>query len=195
MSLANLFKIFKKEHLMHYYDGLSETDRKLAWESLLEWQKNPYGNNTHATMIPRIIVARLLKNPWFCPIADKDLIMQMMQPAAGRSVGEYFIMLRLSQNVRPLVWVCAFGGSTRIIRVRIGDDGDGSRYTVILNNKFAYVNVSIQAIMTDLIIHYTTPKNRRIFSWTNLRSKTPAVTTINTSVSSSLQDNNNVVLV
>ena len=177
MSLerANICKMFEKKHLMHYYDSLSPADRIKAWGSFITWIRNPVANMD--TSLVKRVFSDLVKSEYFCPLADKDLILKMLKTAKDRNAGECYLMLRLSQNERPLVWVCASGGSNTINRVRIGvatvpatsTTPATTNYTVILEGQLAYQDTSLQAIMTKLYIHYG--NGRMINAWPRLMNK------------------------
>lgn len=192
MSLINPFKIFQKEHLMHYYDSLSPTDRKLAWKSFMTWKDLPLGDGTADMYLHRRIILPLVKSVYFCPISDKDLIIKMLKPVAKRGKDECFVMLRPSQNQRPLVWVCALGGSERIILVRIGiPTPTNPNYTVILNNQLVYQDTDIHFIVTHLWTHYA--KGRKIHPWINCCAQYTIGT--DTSASSSPPQDQTMILV
>ncbi len=174
MSLerANLCKIFEKKHLIHYYDSLSPADRLKAWGSFTTWIKNPVANlGPGRSLVSRLFVD-LIKSEYFCPLADKDVIFDMMKPVKDRSPDECYLMLRLSQNERPLVWVCAIGGSARVFMVRIGVNAIPAttttpaltNYTVILNHQLAYQGTNLQSIVAALCERYA--KGKTILSWT-----------------------------
>ncbi len=172
MSLesANICKIFEKKHLMHYYDSLSPADRVKAWKSFTTWIKNPVANMD--TFLVKRVFTDLVKSKYFCPLADKDVIFEMLKPVEHRKTSECYIMVRLSQNVRPLVWVCAVGGSNRVFLVRIGVNAIPAtsttpaltNYTVVLNQQLAYQGTNLQSIVAALCEHYV--KGKTILTWT-----------------------------
>ena len=172
LETVNLCKIFEKKHLMHYYDSLSPADRIKAWKSFTTWIKIPVAN-MDASLVKRLFVD-LIKSKYFCHLADKDVIFEMLKPVKDRSSAECYIMVRLSQNTRPLVWVCAMGGSTRVFLVRIGVNTIPAttttpaltNYTVILQNQLAYQATSLQRIVGALCEHYA--KGKTIRGWTQV---------------------------
>ena len=172
LETVNLCKIFEKKHQIHYYDSLSLADRIKAWSSFTTWIKNPVANvGPGRSLVSRLFVD-LIKSKYFCPLADKDVILKMLKPVKDRNAGECYIMVRLSQNVRPLVWICAVGGSARILRVRIGVNTIPAttttpaltNYTVILNQQLAYQGTNLQSIVAALCEHYV--KGKTILAWT-----------------------------
>ena len=175
LETVNLYKIFEKKHQMHYYDSLSSVDRIRAWGSFTTWIKNPVANMD--TSLVKRVFSDLTKSEYFCPLSDKDIVMKMLKPAGARNTDECFLMLRLSQNERPLVWICASGGSNKINRVRIGvvtipatnTTPATTNYTVILEGKLAYQDTNLQAIMTKLYIHYG--NGRTIYAWPRLMNQ------------------------
>ena len=175
LETVNLCKTFEKKHQMHCYDSLSQVDRIKAWKSFTTWIKNPVAN-MDAFLVQRVFFD-LIKFEYFCPLSDKDIVMKMLESASRRNADECFIMLRLSQNTRPLVWVCAMGKSNQIIRVRIGvttvaatsTTPATTNYTVILNGRLAYQDTSLKAITTKLYIHYG--NNRTGYAWPRLTNQ------------------------
>jgi len=167
MSVTDPFKIFAKEHEMHYYRTLSAKDRKLAWKHFETWKQNAFGDNTAPMYLHQRVVRPLLKQSYFCPISDKDLIAKILKPAANRQTDECFVMLRLSQNPRPLVWVCALGGTSKITRVRIGiPTPRNPKYTVMVKDRLAYQSTDIHVIATQLRIDYA--PDCKTFDWSAL---------------------------
>ena len=173
LETVNLCKIFEKKHQIHYYDSLSPADRIKAWGSFTTWIKNPVANMGPGRSLVSRLFVDLINSKYFCPLADKDVILRMLKPVKDRNAGECYLMLRLSQNTRPLVWVCAIGGSTQIIRVRIGVNTIPAtttttpaltNYTVILNQQLAYQDTNLQRIVGALCEHYV--KGKTIRAWT-----------------------------
>ncbi len=172
LKTVNLCKIFEKKHLTHYYDSLSPTDRVKAWGSFTTWIKNPVANLGPGRSLVSRLFADLIKSEYFCPLADKDVIFRMLKPVKDRNPAECYIMLRLSQNERPLVWVCGIGGSARVWMVRIGVNTIPAttttpaltNYTVILNQQLAYQDTNLQSIVAALCEHYA--KGKTILAWT-----------------------------
>jgi len=166
----------KKEVIYQYYHNMKWPEQESAWESFVTWKKNPLDNGAPAGDVPKLILDPLLNNPYFCPVSDKDAIIKIMSGALDCPVGRCFVMIRLSQNERPLVWVCGFGGfgseddHTRIIRVRIGVPiGTNKNYTVVFKNKetgeveITYKSDNLHVIMAHLRVHYA-PKCK-IYKW------------------------------
>lgn len=170
LETVNLCKTFEKKHLMYYYDSLSLADRIKAWGSFTTWIKNPVANMD--TSLVKRVFSDLVKSKYFCPLADKDVMFKMLKSVKDRNTGECYIMIRLSQNARPLVWVCAMGGSTRVVMVRIGVNTIPAttttpaltNYTVILENQLAYQGTNLQRIVGALCEHYA--KGKTILAWT-----------------------------
>ncbi len=171
LKTVNLCKIFEKKHLIHYYDSLSPADRMKAWGSFTTWIKNPVANMGPGRSLVSRLFMDLINSKYFCPLADKDVILRMLKPVEDRNPGDCYVMLRLSQNTRPLVWVCAIGGSTQIIRVRIGINTIPAttttpaltNYTVILNQQLAYQGTNLQSIVAALCDRYV--KDKTILAW------------------------------
>ena len=174
LETVNICKAFEKKHKMHYYDSLTPADRIKAWGSFTTWIKNPIAH-MDTSLISRVF-SDLIKSEYFCPLSDKDIVMEMLKPALARNTDECFIMLRLSQNTRPLVWVCAFGGSSKIFRIRIGvttvmtsTTSLVTNYTVILDGQLAYQDTSLKALTTKLYIHYG--NGRTAYAWPRLMNR------------------------
>ncbi len=148
------------------YAGLTEKQREKAWKSLMIWFTNPFdGESVHLTKII-FILRPLVKSEYFCPISDKDLIGKIFDPAQDRPSNECYIMLRLSQNKRPLVFVCALGGSSRIYRVRIGLPTDlNPEYTVLKEHSdtILHHNSDINIVIQELITSYA--RDRKVRRW------------------------------
>nr|QBK90944.1 MAG: hypothetical protein LCPAC201_02450 [Pithovirus LCPAC201] len=148
------------------YAGLTEKQREKAWKSLMIWFTNPFdGESVHLTKII-FILRPLVKSEYFCPISDKDLIGKIFEPAQDRPSNECYIMLRLSQNKRPLVFVCALGGSSRIYRVRIGLPTDlNPEYTVLKEHSdtILHHNSDINIVIQELITSYA--RDRKVRRW------------------------------
>ena len=177
LETVNPFEIFEEKQGMYYYDSLTLNDRIKAWGSFATWINNLLGNMASDKSLVKRVFLDLIKSEYFCPLADKDIVLKIMKPAALRNVNECFIMVRLSENQRPLVWVCASGGSSKINRVRIGvatipatsTTPPTTNYTVILEGQLAYQDTSLQAIMTKLYIHYG--NGRTIHAWPRLMNQ------------------------
>ncbi len=165
LKTTSIYKVFEEKHLMHYYDSLSPTDRVRAWKSFATWIKNPVANM--GTSLMKRMLEDLIKSEHFCPLADKDVIFEMLKPVKDRNPDECYLMLRLSQHLRPLIWVCAIGGSSRVLFVRIGVNTTTQgliNYTVILNQQLVYQATNLQSIVTSLCEHYV--KGKTILAWT-----------------------------
>ncbi len=139
----------------------------------------------------------LVKSKYFFPVSDKNLVLKIFQSVTDRNENEYFMMIRLSQNARPLVWVFAEGGTGKVTRVRIGVHlipatkawNSAVIYTVVMGDddpEIVYQSTSLQVIMESLRDHYIKPK--RVYAWpllSSLMTIQPA-----SSSSSSTQDKN-----
>ena len=151
------------------YAGLTEQEREKAWKSCLTWVTNPFdGESIHLNKIISIL-RPVVKSEYFCPISDKDLIREILKPALDRPSNECYIMLRLSQNKRPLVFVCYLGGS-RIWRVRIGLPTDSNpEYTVLdkESGTVLYHNTDINAVIQKLIDSYS--EGRKVHRWYEIK--------------------------
>lgn len=140
---------------MSSYASLTKDERKKAWNSFLTWVMNPFkGVSVNLNKIISIL-RPVVKSKYFCPISDKDLILKILEPTQRRQLNECFIMLRLSQNKRPLVFVCALGRS-RIYRVRIGLPTDLNPEYTVLNKEgnIIHHNSDIKVIIQELIDSY-----------------------------------------
>ena len=140
---------------MSSYASLTKDERKKAWNSFLTWVMNPYGGKSVNLNEIISILRPAVKSKYFCPISDKDLILEILKPTKDRQSNECFIMLRLSQNKRPLVFVCALGRS-RIWRIRIGLPTDSNpEYTVLdKEGDIIHHNSDIEVIIQELINSY-----------------------------------------
>lgn len=168
--VGTAMKIGNEHFMKHYYPKTSAELQEAAWKSLMIWFKNPLGDAGGNAELSKTIINPLLNTSYFCPVSDKDIIMKMFASVSKHSPDKCFVMVRLSQNERPLVWVCAFGGSTRIVRVRIGIPTENNRnYTIVFKNQetdeveITYSSESLQVIMAHLHIHYA-PK-LKIYEW------------------------------
>ena len=152
----------KRGDIARRYDSLSFELRTKAWKSFKIWMRNPIWDGARFLSVKNKMFSDLFKLKNFFPASDKNLVMKMFESLPGRSPGEYFTMIRLSQNERPLVWVMAQGGTGKIIRVRIGVEG--GLYSVVLAGGKRYESEDLQEIMKKLRDHYIfTP--RRFHAW------------------------------
>ena len=156
---------------MSSYASLTKDERKKAWNSFLTWVMNPF-NGVSVNLNKIISILRpVVKSKYFCPISDKDLILKILEPTQRRQSNECFIMLRLSQNKRPLVFVCALGGSSKILRLRIGLPTESDPvYTVIDKEgyKVLYQDSDINVVIQKLINYYSA--GRRVLKWSEIRT-------------------------
>lgn len=173
-QLQASFELVANKHNSRLYAGLSTTDRKRAWRSYEQWLKNPTDGGTPTSNLEALNMIRpLLSLSYFCPLSDKDIVMQMLQPVERQPIDRCYVMVRLSQNERPLVWVCALGGKRPgvsgpcIIRVRIGTPTAlHPRYTVILEKKLTYESKNLHVILAHLHARYA--PTRKLYAWTEL---------------------------
>ena len=171
------FEFVANKHNSRFYNGLSTADRKRAWNSYEQWLKNPIDGTQTSNLEALNMIRPLLSLSYFCPISDKDIVSNMLQPVERQPIDRCYVMLRLSQNERPLVWVCALGGKRpglsgpRIIRVRIGaPTASRPRYTVVLEQKLAFESENVHVILAHLHAHYA--PTRKLYAWTELYQET-----------------------
>ena len=164
--------IFKKGDKMYYYNSLSENDRAKAWRSFQIWLRNPVWDGISKPLLKRKMFSDLVKSKYFFPVSDKNLILKIFQSLPQRNENEYFMMIRLSQNAKPLVWVLAQGGTGKIIRVRIGIElipatkawNSVVIYTVVMGEgRIVNQSTSLQVVMENLRDYYIKPK--RTYAW------------------------------
>ncbi len=168
MNLINSPKKYEMD-CYSYYNSLSTTDRDLAWESFVTWTKNPFGDMTRDWKLIHMALLDLLTLECFCPISNENLIAKMLQPAAKRKNNECFVMVHPIQSLTPLLWVCALGGSSRIIRVHINIPTPSHRkYAVIsIKDNLAFASSEIRVILSKLHAHYA-PDRIHHETWTQL---------------------------
>ena len=163
-------KFFNKGDIMRIYNNLSPSVRKKAWESLQNWILNPGWDGMRNPLLRKKMFSDLTKSKYFFPASDKNLVDKIFHSLKNRNKDEYFMMIRLSQNERPLTWVLGQGGTGVTTRVRIGVDfapgwGSAVVYTVVMGKakQIIYQSTSLQVIMKSLRDYYVKPK--RTYAW------------------------------
>ena len=169
ISTYKLIREFKKLGLNEnsYSAKLTSNDCQLVWNSSLNWGLNPFaGPPIHLTKIIEII-RPLISLKYFCATSKNDLIMKILEPVKYQKNNLCFVALRLSQNKRPLVWVCALGGESRIIQVRIGipDSTTNLKYTVLdkPDGQVIFAHKNIKVLLKQLQKKYV--PGRTVREW------------------------------
>ena len=163
--------IIDKKLIIRHYDGLATRISEFAWNSFVNWWKNPVWSGFYNRRLKDKMFADLLKSRYFLPVSDKNLVMRIFRDLTMQKKGDHFMMIRLSQNERPLVWVLASGGTGKIVRVRIGVELISAtktsetvvKYSVILDKKVFYQSTDLRKVIEALRNHYLLPQD--IYSW------------------------------
>ena len=173
--MNDFVKIFQKGDKMYYYNSLSPNDRVKAWKSFQTWLRNPKWDGISNQPLKRKMFSDLVKSKYFFPASDQSLVLKIFQSLPQRSANEYYMMIRLSQNPRPLTWVLARGGTSMLTKVRIGVHLIPATkawnsiviYTVIfdedLKGGIVYQSTSLQVIVESLRDRFVQPK--RGYAW------------------------------
>lgn len=171
------------------YTALTKEDSREAWKSIQTWieEDSKKAWSILTTWSECDDSKKIFNSEYFCAIGNTDLTHKILTPATGRASDECFIMLRLSQNVRPLVFVCVFGGLSSVTQVRIGlsliftNSSEAVRnpknprelkltieFTVInKDKKITHSNSDIDVIIQELIKEYS--DGRKVLKWSVLK--------------------------
>ncbi len=170
---ADPIDIIPKTLIIRHYDGLSTKISKFAWESFVIWWKNPVWDGMRNLPLRKKMFDDLLKSRYFLPVSDKDLVGRIFRDLPEIKKGDHFMMIRLSQNERPLTWVLASAGKGgKTVRIRIGVELISAatktsktvvNYSVTLDKKMFYQSTNLKEVIGALRDHYLPPQD--IYSW------------------------------
>ncbi len=160
---SNPYAIFKQEDEMPYYKYFKDPrDRKRAWTGFEHWLDFPIWFATPE--MKGKMFSELVKSEYFFPTISRDLVLKLFEKSAERIYrGDYFMMVRLSQASRPLVWTLITGGTEtkKLTQVRIGVGQISSTalvpryiiYTVVLG-QLEFQSKTLKGMVEFLRAHY-----------------------------------------
>ena len=171
--MSDSFEIIKKGDILRYYDSLSPDLREKAYNSYQIWLKNPKWHGKDNPLLMYRMFSDLIKSKYFFPASDDNLILKIFRPVMERNKNEHFMMIRLSQNAKPLTWVLASGKNKVINKARIGVELiPGTKrvnYTVDMGEKNTYQSTNLEVIIEILRALYI--KTNRTYAWSLLSNK------------------------